>query len=280
VTALGIALGLLSAAVFGVAAVVQAQAVRGFDDSPDGLWGFVSRSVRDGRTMAVVAAYLVGFVLHAAAIWLLPLYLAQAMVAMSLPVTAVASRRVEDDLHRTGWVAVGVVTVGLVLLSLGAGEPGEVQHTARFAVALWAGVVALCAASIAVRHLAGPLLGLLAGLGYAGSAVSVRGIGTPVSGVVAVAALAVPAFGLVAFWLYSLGMHRAAVPSTTASLIVAQTFVPAAVGVALLGDGVRDGWWPGVALGLLLATAGAAVLGVSRGQKSRELGEALNDASR
>lgn len=279
-TALGIALGLLSAAVFGVAAVVQAQAVRGFDDSPDGLWGFVSRSVRDGRTMAVVAAYLVGFVLHAAAIWLLPLYLAQAMVAMSLPVTAVASRRVEDDLHRTGWVAVGVVTVGLVLLSLGAGEPGEVQHTARFAVALWAGVVALCAASIAVRHLAGPLLGLLAGLGYAGSAVSVRGIGTPVSGVVAVAALAVPAFGLVAFWLYSLGMHRAAVPSTTASLIVAQTFVPAAVGVALLGDGVRDGWWPGVALGLLLATAGAAVLGVSRGQKSRELGEALNDASR
>ena len=46
--------------------------------------------------MLVVAAYLVGFVLHAAAIWLLPLYLAQALVAMSLPVTALASHRVED----------------------------------------------------------------------------------------------------------------------------------------------------------------------------------------
>ena len=40
--------------------------------------------------LVVVAAYLVGFVLHAVAIWLLPLYLAQAAVAMSLPVTAFA----------------------------------------------------------------------------------------------------------------------------------------------------------------------------------------------
>jgi drug/metabolite transporter (DMT)-like permease len=277
VTWLGLALGLLSAAVFGVAAVAQAQAVRGFDATPDGLLGFVLRSVRDVRTMLVVAAYLVGFVLHAAAIWLLPLYLAQALVAMSLPVTALASHRVEDALQRTGWLAVGVVTVGLVLLSLGAGDPGEVQTNARFVLALWIGVAALGIASIAGRHLAGPVLGLLAGLGYAGSATSVRGIGTPVDGIVVVAALAVPLFGLVAFWLYSLGMHRAAVPSTTASMIVAQTFVPAAIGVVLLGDGVRDGWWPAVSVGLLLSTAGAVALGL---QKSRVDGEALNDASR
>src|SRR3954463_10632518 len=273
-TLLGVALGLVSAAVFGIAAVVQAQAVRGFESAPDGLWGFVARSVRDGRTMAVVAAYLVGFVLHAAAIWLLPLYLAQALVAMSLPVTAVASHRVEDRLRRTGWAAVGVVTLGLVLLSLGAGEPGDVQTTTRFVLALWVGVAALALASLAARHLPGPLLGLLAGLGYAGSAISVRGVGTPVDAVVVVAALAVPSFSLFAFWLYSLGMHRAAVPSTSAALIVAQTFVPAAVGVLLLGDGVRAGWWPAVTLGLLLSTAGAVALGR---QKSRLAGEALND---
>jgi hypothetical protein len=276
-TWLGVAVGLLSAAVFGVAAVAQAQAVRGFETTPDGLVGFVVRSIRDVRTMLVVAAYLVGFVLHATAIWLLPLYLAQALVAMSLPVTALVSRRVEDALHRTGWLAVGVVTIGLVLLSLGAGEPGEVQTTTGFVVAVWIGVAALGVASLVGRHLAGPLLGLLAGLGYAGSAISVRGIGMPVDGVVVAAALAVPVFGLVAFWLYSLGMHRAAVPSTTASLIVAQTFVPAAVGVALLGDGVREGWWPAVTVGLVLSTAGAVVLGR---QKSRVDGEALNDGSR
>ncbi len=261
-TLLGVALGLVSAAVFGVAAVAQAQAVRGFESTPDGLFGFVARSLRDLRTMLVVAAYLVGFVLHAAAIWLLPLYLAQALVAMSLPVTALVSHRVEDALPRSGWLAVGVVTLGLVLLSVGAGAPGDVQTTPHFVIALWICLAALGVASLGGRHLAGPVLGLLAGLGYAGSAISVRGIGTPIDGVVVVAALAVPVFGLVAFWLYSLGMHRAAVPSTTAALIVAQTFVPAAVGVALLGDGVRDGWWPAVSLGLLLSTTGAAVLGV------------------
>jgi hypothetical protein len=242
----GVAVGLVSAAVFGVAAVVQAQAVRGFETKPDGLWGFVTRSVRDGRTMLVVGAYLVGFVLHASAIWLLPLYLAQALVAMSLPVTA-----------------------GLVLLSLGAGKPGETVTTTRFVVLLWIGVAALAVASAIGRRLAGPVLGVLAGLGYAGSAISVRGIGTPIDGAVVTAALAVPVFGLIAFWLYSLGMDRAAVPSTTASLIVAQTFVPAAVGVALLGDGVRDGWWPAVILGLLLSTGGAALLGVRGTTRSR-----------
>jgi drug/metabolite transporter (DMT)-like permease len=276
-TLLGVALGLMSAAVFGIAAVVQAKAVRGFESSPDNLWGFVARSVRDGRTMLVVAAYLVGFVLHAAAIWLLPLYLAQALVAMSLPVTAVASHRVEDQLHRSGWVAVAVVTMGLVLLSLGAGSAGEIVTTTRFVVLLWIGVAALAVTSVLGRRLAGPVLGLLAGLGYAGSAISVRGIGTPIDTAVVAAALAVPVFGLVAFWLYSLGMHRAAVPATTASLIVAQTFVPAAVGVAVLGDGVRAGWWPAVVVGLVLSTAGAVALGR---QKSRFAGEALNDASR
>jgi len=278
--ALGLAAGLLSAAVFGVAAVVQAHAVRRHPETPDRLVGFVTRSLRDVRMMVVVAAYLVGFLLHAVAIWHLPLYLAQALVAMSLPVASLASHRVEDALHRTGWAAVGLVTTGLVLLSLGAGDPGAVVTTTTFVTILWLGVAALALASLGGRRLTGPLLGLLAGLGYAGSAISVRGIGTPVDAMVVIAALAVPSFSLVAFWLYSLGMHRAAVPSTTASLIVAQTFVPAAVGVALLGDGVRDGWWPAVTVGLLLATGGAAVLGVSRGQKSRVLGEALNDASR
>lgn len=261
-TLLGVALGLLSAAVFGVAAVVQASAMRGFATTPAGLGPFVARSVRDGRTMLVVAAYLVGFVLHAAAIWLLPLYLAQATVAMSLPVTALVSRRVEDDLSRTGWAAVAVVTAGLVLLSLGAGAPGEVLTTWGFVGVLWAAVLLLALVSTTAARLPGPLLGLVAGLGYAGSAIAVRGVGTPVSAGVVLAALSVPSFSLVAFWLYSLGMSRAAVPSATASLIVAQTFVPAAVGVALLGDGVRDGWWPAVAVGLLLSTAGAAVLGV------------------
>ena len=41
------------------------------------------------------------------------------------------------------------------------------------------GIVAVGAVACAACC-AGPLLGLLAGLGYAGSAISVRGVGTPV----------------------------------------------------------------------------------------------------
>ena len=124
---------------------------------------------------------------------------------------------------------------------------GAVTTTASWSP-LWVGVAALGGwPPLGGRHLAGaaaraarrPRVRRLRDLGPRASARrSTR--------VVVGAALAVPAFSLVAFWLYSLGMHRAAVPSTTAPLIVAQTFVPAAVGVALLGDGVRDGWWPAV----------------------------------
>ncbi|WP_205474751.1 hypothetical protein [Nocardioides sp. SYSU D00038] len=257
---LGLVAGLLSATVFGLAAVAQAHAVRRFADRPDSLVGFVSLSVRDAWTMAVVAAYLLGFLLHAVAIWLLPLYLAQATVAMSLPVTAWAARRVDAALAARHWAAVGTVTLGLVLLSLGAGAPGEVVTTPLFTALLWAAVLGLLVAALLLHDSPGGLLGTLAGLGYAGSAIAVRGVETPVSAVVVLAALAVPSFSLVAFWVYSLGMRGGAVAAATAPMIVGQTFVPSVVGVALLGDGVRGGWWPVVVAGLLLSTAGAVAL--------------------
>lgn len=259
-TAVGIAAGLLSAIVFGVGAVVQAHAVRRFETAPDTLVKFLRRAVRDGRTWAVVLAYLAGFVLHAVAIWLLPLYLAQATISMSLVVTAYAASRVEDALTRKYWGAVALVTVGLVLLSAGAGDPGAVVTTTSFTVALWAGVVLLAAASVGAGRLTGGGLGALAGLGYTGSAIAVRGVGTPVETAVVFAALAVPSYSIVAFWLYSLGMRRIAVSSASAALIVVQTFVPAGIGVALLGDEIRPGWWPVVLVGLLAATVGAVSL--------------------
>ena len=73
-------------------------------------------------------------------------------------------------------------------------------------------------------------------------------------------AAAVGVYGLLAFWLYSLALDRAPVSSATAPLIVGQTFVPGLVGVLLLGDGVRAGWWPAVVAGLVLSVGGAIFL--------------------
>lgn len=252
--------GLSAAALFGVAAVVQAHAVRRQDQRPHGLLDFVRVSVRDRWTIGVVLAYLLGFVLHVVAIWGLPLYLAQATVAMSLPVTAVTSLVLHERLQPVHWWAVVLVSAGLVLLSLGSGEPGALFTSAWFAVALWAGVVLLhLTARIGVGW-SGPVIAILAGLGYTGSAVAVRGAESATDLAGLAVALSVGVYGLLGFWLYSVALDRAPVSSASAPLIVTQTFLPALIGVALLGDGVRPGWWPGIVVGLVLSTTGAIVL--------------------
>jgi drug/metabolite transporter (DMT)-like permease len=255
----GLVAGLAAAALFGVAAVVQAHAVRRQESRPHGLVDFVRVSVRDPWVLVVVAAYLLGFVLHVVAIWGLPLYLAQATVAMSLPVTAVTSMVLRERLRAVHWWAVLLVSAGLLLLSLGSGDPGEVFSSAWFAVSLWAGVVLLLAAARYGVHWPASAIATLAGLGYTGSAIAVRGAeSADVVGVAA--ALTVGVYGLLGFWLYSVALDWGAVSAATAPLIVTQTFMPSLIGVAFLGDGVRDGWWAGIVLGLVLATAGALVL--------------------
>lgn len=258
--ALGLLAGVAAAVLFGLAAVVQARAVR--DDSArlSGLLPFVRWAVRRPWMLAVVVAYLAGFVLHAVAIWLLPLYLAQASIALSLPVTALASARLAEVLGGSGWLGIAAVSGGLVLLAVGAGPAGAVVAGAGFALGLVVALLALLALGLLLRGAGPVLLGWLAGLGYAGSALAVRGVELPLSPAVAVAALAVPGYGLLGFWLYSRALDRALVSTATAPMITAQTFLPALVGVAWLGDGVRPGWGAAIVLGLLLATGGTAVL--------------------
>lgn len=255
----GLLAGLLSAVCFGLAAVAQARAVRRLPEAAHGLGPFVRAALSTPLLMAVVAAYLLGFVLHAVAIWLLPLYLAQAAIAMSLPVTAVASRRIGEGIVTGQWVALATVVAGLWLLAAGAGPAGAVFASWPFDAALAAGLVALAAAAALVHSPAA--LGTLSGLAYAGSAIGVRGVGWPLDPAMVVAALCVPAFGLLGFWLYSLGLSRGPVPSATAPMIVGQTAGPALVGLAFLDDGLRRGWWPALLLGLALAMAGAIAVG-------------------
>ncbi|UUZ59756.1 hypothetical protein [Nocardioides sp. B-3] len=74
---LGLASALASAGLFGVAAVLRARAMRALPDGELGLLGFVRAALRSWPLLAVVGAYLAGFALHAVALYLLPLYLAQ-----------------------------------------------------------------------------------------------------------------------------------------------------------------------------------------------------------
>jgi drug/metabolite transporter (DMT)-like permease len=255
----GLAAGLAAAVLFGIGAVAQAHAVRRQQRRAHGLRDFVRVSLRDPWTLGVVAAYLAGFLLHVVAIWGLPLYLAQATVAVSLPVTAIASVALSERLRPVHWLAVGLVSFGLVLLSVGSGDPGELFSSVWFAVTLWAGVVVLVLAARVGVHWPGAVIAALAGLGYTGSAVAVRGAESA-DAIGVAAGLTVGIYGLLGFWLYSVALDRAPVSSASAPLIVVQTFLPSLIGVALLGDGVRDGWWPGIVAGLVLSTVGAVML--------------------
>lgn len=258
---LGILTGLASAVLFGVGAVAQAHGVRQLRPRPWGLRAFVRVAATSPLLLLVVALYLAGFALHAVSIWFVPLYLAQSLVSFSLPVTVLCVRLLGERVQARTWWSVLAVIVGLLLLVQGSGAAGLPVTSWALPLALIAALAALFSVSLAARRLDGRSLGWLAGLGYAGSAISVRGVGWPVEASSVVAALLVPLWGLLAFWLYSIALERDDVTSSTAPLITAQTLVPALVGLVLLGDGVREGWWPAVLAGSALALWGATTAG-------------------
>ncbi len=258
---LGLVAGIGAAVLFGTAAVLQAHAVRQLPHGLRSLRGFVGDAVRHPLILLVVAAYLGGFVLHAVAIWLLPLYLAQASIALSLPISALAARRVSEHATLRQVASVAAVVAGLFLLAGAAGDPGDVRVSGVFVAALYAGIAALLVAAVLGDDPPGEWFGTLSGLAYAGSALAVRGVTWPATPLVLLAALSVSAYGLVGFWLYSTGLARGSVSAVTAPMIVGQTAVPGVLGLVALGDGVRPGWGAAVVVGLALAMAGAAVVG-------------------
>jgi hypothetical protein len=69
-----------------------------------------------------------------------------------------------------------------------------------------------------------------------------------------------PISGALAFILYSLALQRGSVTLATTPMIALQTITPAAVGVFVLDDAVRAGWWPAAIAGFVLSAAGSVIL--------------------
>ena len=251
---LGLCAALVAAVLFGVIAVVQAAAMR--------RRGLFSRAMA-----GVLAAYLVGWLLHLVAISLLPLYLAQVGIGASLVVTAlVASSVMGEPLAPRHWVAVVAMALGLGVLALSAGGVGETGFTGRTTVMLYLllGLNALLGL-VAWRwdgRLSGVALGVLAGTAYGGSPVATRALVDPhldVARTIA-PALTIGLFGALGFVLYSAAMKRASVTAATAPMVLLSTVIPAAVGIATFGDGVRDGWWPPAVVAFVVSVAAGVVL--------------------
>lgn len=272
---IGLGAALLAAVMFGVAAVVQAVAAR-----RHGLFSWLM--------LLVAAIYMLGWALHLVAIAHVPLYVAQVGIAASIAVTAlIASRVVHEPLAARHWAAVASMVLGLVLLVSAAGPVGEHRFTTDRTLALYAGFLLLLVLGLAAKAMrserGGVLLGALAGTAYSGSPIATRSLVDPAMDWATIApAFTIALYGVLGFWLYSVALQRSSVTAATAPLVLCETLVPAVVGLAVFGDGVRSGGWPVAVLGFAVSIAAALVLSGAearledlRGPEHRPVGDSL-----
>ena len=268
-------LALAAALCYGAGSVLQAMAARG-TTSVEGLDPrLVARLVRSWRYLLGVGLDGLGFVLSLVAVRALPLFVVQAVVASFLAVTAVLGAVfVGMRLTRGDRIALGVVLAGLVLVAGSAAEDRtvSVSDAEEWGVLVAAVVLGLLAVPLGRVHGArgAVALGAVAGLAYGATSVATRMLPPQLTlGRVGESAdlllrnpatYAIVAAGALAMVAYSVALQRGSVTQATAPLVVAETVVPALVGLLLLGDQPRPGWGPVAAVGFVLAVGGAVAL--------------------
>jgi drug/metabolite transporter (DMT)-like permease len=267
---------LLSATCYGVAAVMQAIAVRAASnrsaeevgEAGQGVDpGLLVRMLRQGLFLASIAIDMLGFVAQVVALRKLPLFAVQAIMASNLAVTAVfAAWIMKIRLSMREWLAVVGVVIGVALLGLSAGAEGAARVGSEFQLGLIVAVVAVGVVGFAVARLPNPVrtvaLGAIAGIGYAVLAVAARTLPgfAPLQLVKSPAAYTLAAAGIVSFLLYATALEGGSVTTATAGVVLAETMPPALVGVLFLGDTTRHGLAAVAVLGFLMAVVCAVAL--------------------
>jgi drug/metabolite transporter (DMT)-like permease len=257
-----------SAICYGVASALQAVAARRATPSAGRVDPrLLVRVLRQAPFVAGMVLDVLGFGLQFVALRRLPLFVVQAAQSGNLAVTAVvAVPLLKMRLAARQWAAVGAVTGGLAMLALSAGTENPRPAGLGFRIGLLVVVAGLVLAGLVAARLAGPArslgLGLVAGLGFGVAALAVRSLGSmSVAHLVRDPALyALLAGGGAAFLFFTTGLQRGSVTVVIATLVVAETAVPALIGILVFGDRTRPGYVPVAAIGFLLAVAGAVAL--------------------
>jgi drug/metabolite transporter (DMT)-like permease len=269
---------LASAFCYGVAAVMQAMAIRSASRRPARIQvgsptadrvdpGLLVRLLGQWRFLASIGIDIIGFVAQLVALRRLPLFAVQAVIACNLAVTAVfAAWLMQVRLGLREWLAVSGVVAGVGLLGTSAGAEGAADVDPAFEIALMVTVAVVALAGVAAAKLPNPartpLLGACAGLGYAVLAVSARILpGFSVQQLVrSPAAYTLAAAGIVSFMMYATALEGGNVTVATAAVVLVETVPPAIVGVMFLGDSTRRGLTGVAVSGFILAVASAVAL--------------------
>ncbi|MCD2186097.1 hypothetical protein [Actinomycetospora soli] len=221
---------------------------------------------------------IVGWILTVLALRYMPIVAVQAIVAGQVVITVIASHWVFDTpLRRVDLYAAAANVLGLALL-VGSASTGELPHTGlagTIALLVVLLVLAVGGITLAVRSRRAVPTAFVAGLAFGGTAVAVRllDLDGPVGEIARTVltdpvAWALVGFAVLGLALYTVALARGSVGPVVAVLAVTETLAPGLLGLALLGDGIREGWGPWFVLGLLLALGGVVVLARSPAQAS------------
>jgi hypothetical protein len=241
---------LVSAFCYGVASVMQAVAIRSTSLRPERIRegdpaaarvdpGLIVRLLGQWRFIASIGIDFIGFLAQLVALHRLPLFAVQAVIASNLAVTAVfAAWLMHVRLGWREWLAVSGV-VAVVGVGLGGMAAARLSGWART-----------------------PMLGAIAGLGYAVLAVAARILPgfSPAQLVRSPATYTLAAAGIVSFLMYASALEGGSVTVATAAVVLAETVPPAIVGVVFLGDTTRHGLTGLAVAGFVLAVASAVAL--------------------
>lgn len=255
------------AVAFGLATVLESIGARRVESAPDSV---------DARSLARVATQvpylaglgvdLLGWLLSLVALASLPVFVVESMIASAIGFTVLFAALLQHvrPTARQLWFIVAIAVGLLGLASSGAAE--EAHRTP--AAYTWAMVVSLTLLALAgwlvARFVHGPVsasvLGGLAGLAFGGTALCGRAIlgDVSISDLRDPMVYALALYGVLGIVLLTIALQRGSVTVTTAWLFVAQTVVPSAIGLAVLGDSARSGL-AGVAVASFVITIVAAV---------------------
>lgn len=278
-------LGALAASgCFGVATVMQAVAARRMASAERVDPRLLVRLALQLPYVLGIGLDILGFALELAALRSLPLFVVQAVIASNLAVTAVvASRVMKATLSAPEWVAVAAVCIGLALLGLSAGQESPAHVSITFRVGLVAAALVLFGAGFLAGRLEGvgrsAVLGAVAGLGFGVVAIAARVLTSlePLDLLKDPATYAMAAGGVEAMLFLATALQRGSVTATTAAVVVAETMVPAGIGVFLLHDQTRHGLVGMAITGFVLAVAGTLML-ARFGEPGHEAAEPLANA--
>ncbi len=257
-----------AAVAYGSATILQALSVRRIAALVPG--ASVRARLSAGSLYAAgLVLDLLGFLASLAALRQLPLFLVESAVASSVAITAVLAVLVLDvRLRRLEVVALAATLAGLVALAVsareGAARPvGAVAGWLLLGSAAGVALLVLTGVRTAGRPASPVVLAVASGLGFGLVGISARTLhvrtpwwhtaGDPVL-------WAVLAHGALATIAYGLALHRGRATTVAAVTFAVETVLPAAIGLAFLGDAVRPHLVPVAVAGFVSTLVGSVLL--------------------